>query len=222
MRSALMAHWRRKATLSIVLTLAFCCPYFLLQHLVLFPVRHLPLSPLDLAVEFNPHWVWVYQSVYLLVSIVPWFASSIEELDRYARGFLLQAYLGFAVFLFFPIAGPRPEVASGDPMFRFLLLYDSTLNSFPSLHIGLAVYTVLVAARLSNGRLPSTERLVAVAMASFWCGEIAYSAVATKQHYVIDLPAGAVLALLCYQWSWSYQPVRSAKTASPALPLRRA
>ena len=148
----LRAHWRRKAALSLGLTIAFCLPYFLLQHVVFFPVRRLPLSALDSAIAFNPQWVWVYQSVYVLISIVPWFLASVDDLNRYARGFLLQAYLGFAVFLLLPIAGPRPAAASGGAMFQLLLSYDSSLNSFPSLHVGLAVYTVFVAAALSHGR----------------------------------------------------------------------
>src|SRR5262245_29933827 len=125
MRNGFVSHWRVKASLSVALTLAFCLPYFALQHGVLFPVRQLPLSPIDNAIEFNPHWSWIYQSVYLLVSVVPWLADSVEDLRRYAHGFLLQAYVGFAVFLFLPVAGPRPSAATGDPMFELLLTYDS-------------------------------------------------------------------------------------------------
>lgn len=214
MGKALAAHWRYKAALSVALTLAFCVPYFLLQHVVIFPVRRLPLSLLDLSVPFSPGWVWIYQSVYIFISIVPWFASSTDDLHRYARGFLLQAYIGFAVFLLFPIAGPRPDAATGDLMFRLLLAYDSPLNSLPSLHVGLAVYTVLVAVRLSRDRLPPTARVAVVAVASLWCAAIAYSAIATRQHYAIDLPAGAVLAVLGFLWSWSHQPAGGAWLAS--------
>ena len=66
MRKALAAHWRYKAALSVALTLAFCVPYFLLQHVVIFPVRRLPLSLVDLSIPFSPGWVWIYQSVYVL------------------------------------------------------------------------------------------------------------------------------------------------------------
>ena len=85
MGKALAAHWRHKAALSFALTLAFCVPYFLLQHVVLLPVRRLPLSLLDLSIPFSPGWVWIYQSVYVLISIVPWFANSTDDLHRYAR-----------------------------------------------------------------------------------------------------------------------------------------
>jgi len=210
MREALASHWRYKAALSVALTLAFCVPYFLLQRVVIVPVRHLPLSVVDRSIPFDPGWVWIYQSVYVLVSAVPWFATATGDLNRYARGFLLQAYIGFAVFLLFPVAGPRPETATGDVMFRLLLSYDSPLNSLPSLHVGLAVYTVLVAARLSRAMLPPAQCVGIVGAASAWCVAIAYSAIATRQHYAIDIPAGALLALLCFQWSWSRQPNRGA------------
>jgi membrane-associated phospholipid phosphatase len=35
-----------------------------------------------------------------------------------------------------------------------------------------------------------------------WAGAIAYAALATKQHYAIDVPAGVVLAWVAHRWSW--------------------
>jgi membrane-associated phospholipid phosphatase len=196
------AYWRLKLALSVVLTLSFCIPYFTLQHIVLFPVRRLPPTILDRAIELAPVWVWVYQSVYLLLSVVPWLSKTAGELIRYARGFILQASIGFAFFLILPVQGPRPPVLTSDPMFQLLVWYDAPLNCFPSLHIGLSVYTVLFATRISRGRLAKTPRIILITAAAIWTLAIAFSALATKQHYAVDLPAGAVLALLCHTWTW--------------------
>jgi membrane-associated phospholipid phosphatase len=194
---ALSAHWRLKVRLSIALTLFFCIPYFLIQRLPLQPPRALPLSAIDRAIAFDPRWVWAYQSVYVLLSIVPWLADSKAELLRYARGFVRLSCVGFVFFVLLPIEGPRPPDATGNGMFRLLAWYDRPTNVFPSLHVGLAVFTVLFAGRISRGRIVPAHRLALLTLASIWVGLIAYSALATKQHFAVDLPAGALLAWLC-------------------------
>ncbi len=150
--SCARANWRMKAALSAGLTLFFCVPYFTLQRLTLFPARTLPLSAIDRAIDFDPRWVWAYQSAYLLLTIVPWMVTTRPELRRYARGFLLLSGVGFVCFLLMPVRGPRPDIEPADVMFRILQWYDRPLNSFPSLHVGLAAYTVLFATSVSRCR----------------------------------------------------------------------
>jgi membrane-associated phospholipid phosphatase len=183
------------------LTLFFCVPYFTLQLFTVFPARTLPLSGIDRAIVFDPRWVWAYQSVYLLLAIVPWMATTRSELRQYARGFLLLSGVGFGFFLLLPIRGPRPETEAADFMFRLLRSYDGPLNCFPSLHVGLAVYTVLFGARLSRGRMMASARRTVLSLAWLWTALIAYAALATKQHYAIDLPGGALLACVCHWWN---------------------
>lgn len=198
---ALAAHWRLKLGLSSLLTAFFCLPYFTLQSVQFAPVRTLPLATLDRAVPFVPEWAWVYQSIYLLLSIVPWLSASATHLWRYTRGFVLLASIGFAFFLVLPIHGPRPDVPASDPMFRLLVSYDTPLNSFPSLHVGLSVFTLLFGVRISHGLVPPLRR-AAIAGLVVWVAAIAFATLATKQHYAVDLPAGALLALGCHAWSW--------------------
>ena len=102
------ANWKMKAALSVGLTLFFCVPYFTLQRLTLLPVRTLPLSAVDRAIAFDPRWVWAYQSVYLLLTIVPWMVTSRSDLRRYARGFMVLSAVGFAFSCCCHSAGPAP------------------------------------------------------------------------------------------------------------------
>jgi membrane-associated phospholipid phosphatase len=200
---------RLKARLSVVLTLFFCVPYFLLQRFPVMPVRELPLTALDRAVAFVPAWVWIYQSVYLLMTIVPWLSDSADHLRRYARGFMLQSAIGFAFFLLLPIDAPRPAVVPAGGMFGLLVSYDLTLNSFPSLHVGLAAYTALFALEASRGRLAPAPRAVVLAALGVWVCLIAFATLATKQHYAVDLPAGALLGWICHRRVWSRRFQRS-------------
>ena len=197
------AEWRRKLTLSAVLVPFFCVPYFAIQRLPGRAVRHWPLGPIEEAIGFQPEWVWVYQSAYVLLTCVPWLAAStLDDLRRYALGFVLASSIGFAFFLILPIECPRPPDAPATGMYAWLVSYDRPVNTFPSLHVGLSVYTVLFGARASSGQIAVVRRRVLVLALGLWVCAIGYAAVAIRQHFVVDLPAGAVLAWWCHHRAW--------------------
>jgi len=134
---------------------------------------------------------------------VPWLAASAAlDLERYARGFVLLSCIGFTCFLFIPIECPRPAEAPTAGMYALLVSYDGPVNTFPSLHVGLCVYTALFGARQMRHRFPSSGRRVLLGLLGLWVCAIAYAAVAIRQHFVIDLPAGAVAAWICHRWAW--------------------
>jgi membrane-associated phospholipid phosphatase len=197
--ASVLADWQYKLWLTVTLGLLFCVPYFALQRLVVFPVRTLALSPLDRAIGFDPGWIWVYQSVYLLVGLVPWLATR-AQLARYARGFAALSFTGFACFLLFPVAGPRPATVPTTGMYGWVAWYDRPTNAMPSLHVGLAAYTVLFGARMSRGRVDASTRRWLLVVGAAWAVAIAYAALATKQHYAIDLPAGLIATWLVHRW----------------------
>ena len=192
------AQWPFKTALSVALTLLFCIPYFTLQHVTLFPPRTLDLTAIDRAVSFDPRWVWVYQSVYLLIAIIPWAVTSRPQLERYARGFVALSLVAFGCFLLFPVAGPRPARIPDTGMFSWLAWYDKPTNAMPSLHVGLAAFTVFFGARATAGRLEPAIRMRLLLIGVIWVTAIAYAALATKQHYAVDLPAGVVAAWLAH------------------------
>ena len=194
--SCVGAEWRTKAVWSVLLTLFFCVPYFALQRAIVMPVHTFPLSWVDEAVTFDPRWASVYQSGYLLLSVVPWLLDRPEDLSRYVRGFVRISLVGFAFFVLLPVAGPRPADAPAAGMYGWLVSYDRPTNAFPSLHMAFLGFTVLVAARVSRHRVPASRRRWLLASAAAWTVAVAYATLATKQHYAIDLPAGLLLAWL--------------------------
>jgi membrane-associated phospholipid phosphatase len=197
--------WRLKVQLSIALLILFDVPYFLIGHYPVFPVHTLPLSAIDRAIGFHPRgWVWVYQSFYLLLNIIPWLARERWELQRYLRGFVIVSVVSFACFVIFPIRGPQPEVHDAGGMYWLLRQYDVTLNSLPSLHAGLLVYTVCFSRRIGLLRV----------FVVIWCMLVLYATLATKEHYLVDIVAGAVLALLADAWIWRDQVSTMAAAAS--------
>lgn len=215
-RDRVTAHWRLKAFLSVTLGLLFCVPYFLIGNFPLLPVHHLPLTWLDRAIGFYPYrWVLVYQSVYVPVNAIPWLATERASLLRYARGFVLLSLISFAVFILFPIRAPRPVVAHPTGMYGLLLRYDVSLNSLPSLHAGLLIYTLAFGRRVNaDGNSRAVRWLIGA-----WAGLILYGTLATKEHYAADIITGAVLALCVHAWVWRrIAPFRNDPAKDPPQP----
>jgi membrane-associated phospholipid phosphatase len=87
----------------------------------------------------------------------------------------------------------RPVVTGSGTTFELVrLLYrlDAGWNVFPSLHVAHSVLVTLLYLQHDRRRSP----LVAAGTAL-----IALSTVLVKQHYIVDVPAGALLAWLCYR-----------------------
>ena len=133
---------------------------------------------------------------------VPWLSTRRDDLRRYARGFVLLAAAGFVCFLLYPVDGPRPADAPRTGMWALLLSYDTPRNAMPSLHVGLAAYTVLFGVRALGADLGARARAAWTAAGVAWLAAIAYATLATKQHYAVDLPPGLVGAWLAHAWVW--------------------
>lgn len=188
------AHLWLKLVLYALLTIVFCIPYFLIQRVPGIHPRTLPLTPVDEAIGYLPGSVYAYQSVYLLIPLLPFLATRRADLFHFVRGFFLLSVVSCTIFLFFPVAGPRPEHAAGNWMTQLVFSYDRNLNAFPSLHVGLAAYSVLFGSATQSRRL--------VALCALWLAVIMFATLAMKQHYFLDLPPALVLAWLAHRWAW--------------------
>lgn len=198
LQSRLAALWRIKLLLLVGLTVIFSVPYIYLAHHPLFPPHDLPLTWLDRAAGFDPRWIWVYQSVYLLTGSLPWLARTPEQLKRYLIGFAILAGISFVIFIFYPTRIPRIEVENPTGMYRLLLLYDGPYNAFPSLHVGFLLYTLGFVRRI---RAPFNRMIWVILV--IWFLLISWSTLALKEHYAVDLLAGIVLGLFADWAAWS-------------------
>jgi len=207
----LRVHWPTKLWLGSVLTIVFCTGYFVIEyHPLRLPMR-LGLTMIDRSVPFSPGWVWVYQSIYVLLPAA-WLCETAGQLRRYSIGFAILMVAGFTCFLLWPVAGPRPPEMPSDPMYGLLVRYDTTLNSFPSLHLALAAYSACVAVAVTSGSL----RRWLIILLPPWVALIGYATLATKQHYWVDLPPGIVLGWLAQYLAWR-RSAPSVTTRSEAL-----
>ena len=78
-----LSHPREKIAVLLGLAVGICVPYFTLGNVQLFPLRGVPVTPLDAWIGFDPRWIWPYLSLALLVPIAPLLAKGFHR--RLAR-----------------------------------------------------------------------------------------------------------------------------------------
>jgi membrane-associated phospholipid phosphatase len=175
-------------TLSVILIIGIYQFYFWCQRNHLTKPRQLRTS-LDDAIPFQPSWVWIYSCLYYPVIV---YINFVTESPRHflymAMSYIVLLVFQMVFFVAFPVTTPpewRTCVASGPgASMRFLALvqrFDASSNSFPSMHTSVAMLTAL---HLVPHLGPWAYAFPVL---------IALSCLFTKQHYVVDLPAGAAL-----------------------------
>jgi membrane-associated phospholipid phosphatase len=201
-------HWRLKTGLTITLSFIFIPIYLFLSHHIWRPTWNPPLTWFDRNIPYQPRWVWVYQSLYLLTGTIPWLATKRREILRYVVAFWIVATVGLLTFLLWPVAAPRPEVISHTSGMALLMVYDGRYGDFPSLHAAFLSLSLAFGFRVMDCRVP----LRVVAIMLVWAAAILYATLALKEHYAIDLPAGIAVALAVDWLVWQGVPRLSIST----------
>lgn len=150
--------------------------------------------PLDDAIPFWPRWVWIYSGLYYPVIVyINFITASPRHFLYVCLSYVLLLALQMFFFIFFPVATPMEwrtvnlRRGRSEKFLAFIQTYDSPANSFPSMHTSVATLTAL--------HLYPHLGLAIFLFPSL----IALSCLFTKQHYVIDLPAGGLLGWLVFQ-----------------------
>ncbi|MGJ7501269.1 phosphatase PAP2 family protein [Variovorax sp. ZT5P49] len=167
---------------------------------VYFWVMHNPPSePMVMPLTRIDHWVGVsddamvlYGSLWFYISLAPAFAKDKAELWACARDAAIMAGVGLVVFWLFPTTVPVFAVDWAQyPALQFLKATDVGGNAFPSLHVAFAVLTaVLLERQLRSVQAPVWLRVLNL----LWAFGIVYSTLATRQHVLLDVLGGTLLA----------------------------
>jgi membrane-associated phospholipid phosphatase len=144
----------------------------------------------------EPAWMVVYGSLYMFMAVLPLLVVRQRDLvGRALQSYLTVMAMAYAGFLLYPTSAPRPPEVIGDGFASWTLRIaydiDPPYNCFPSLHVAYSFVSALTCFRV--------HRQVGV-VAIAWAALIALSTVYTKQHWVVDVIAGALLAGLAYVW----------------------
>lgn len=179
--------------LSVFLIVGVYQFYFWCQRHPLVPAREFRVA-LDEAIPYRPGWVWIYSFLYypaiLLVNLV---VQSQRQFAWMALSYLLLLGFQMLFFLVIPVSTPphwRAHNTRRNLSERFLALVqkvDAPSNSFPSMHMSVAVLTAMHLYPSVGPMVLGFPLLIGI------------SCVFTKQHYLADLPAGALLGWGAYQ-----------------------
>lgn len=173
--------------------------YFLPQRHPLRASRSLLLS-LDDRIPFWPRWVWIYSLLYypFIVSTI----LTIHDFRQFAytpANFLVLLVVQVTIAFLFPVKAPdhwRGYDANNSISEKFLSFvhsFDKGGNCFPSMHIGVAMLASLhmvhnLLAQLGAGAYAIFAFPILIMMSCLF----------TKQHYLLDVPAGCALAAAVY------------------------
>ena len=161
--------------------------YFWCQRHPLFPATRFWFA-VDHRIPYRPEWIWVYTPFYYAVmACVAWVVDSFGTFLIVAGSYALLLAMQAAFFVIFPVATPREwrqcnlRRTASEKLLAAVQRIDMRSNSFPSMHVSVAMLSALHLFPLAGNVALLFPLLVAA------------SCVFTKQHYLIDLPAGAGL-----------------------------
>jgi membrane-associated phospholipid phosphatase len=186
-------NWRLKFLLGLGLCVMFAAIYLIPQHYPVFPVTAMPLLRIDRMIPFLPAWVYIYESLYLIMPVAPWLMKTRGELMQYSKGIIFMNLVGFGFFFFIPTLVLRPtDVQDTNMLYRLLIQLDNPLNAFPSLHVAFALFHGACCHVVFS---TSAKSRVLQGFFWLWAVGITASTLLTKQHVCVDALAGAVLGL---------------------------
>jgi membrane-associated phospholipid phosphatase len=179
--------------LSVMLIVGVYQFYFWCQRNPLGPTREL-ITPLDERIPYRPEWVWVYSGLYYpLILYLNAVINSPRQFTHIAASYLLLLCLQMACFVLFPVSTPEHWRAYNrgrglsERLLALVQRFDARSNSFPSMHVSVATLTALHLQPYLGAGAFAFPVLVAA------------SCLFTKQHYLIDLPPGAILGWSVYR-----------------------
>jgi membrane-associated phospholipid phosphatase len=189
--SRMRVFWPTKMIGTVAIMTAFFVIYFWLLKHTRSPVTTIPPIFIDRLVPFEPWALPLYISLWIYVPFAPALITDRRELLSYGWATAAMSAVGFAIFILWPTAIPKPDIDwSRHPSMSYLKAVDASGNAFPSLHVAFAVFTAIWFGRLlvqvGAGRPARAANWI-------WCLGIVYSTLATRQHVALDAVAGAIL-----------------------------
>lgn len=195
--------WFKTLGITGFTTLFFVAYIHLLKH-PSSPVTTMPQLWLDNWIPFSPFALPVYLSLWVYLSIPPTLMTRRTEIVGFGWRIAIVCLAGLLAFWLWPNAVPPAHIDwARYPGVGFLKGVDAAGNACPSLHVATAVF----AAFWIHHQVPTLALGPRTRWGNaLWCLAICYSTVATRQHVVVDVLAGALLGLGV---AWLTHPITS-------------
>lgn len=157
--------------------------------------NRIPVIPIFVLIYFGSYLFWIVN--YILISSI-----NKDHCYRFLIADLLGKLICGIVYIIFPTTNIRPDITTSGvfvDMLRFLYNIDAANNLFPSIHCLVSWYCFT---GLRNHKsIPVWYRYFSLFMAIMIC----ISTLTTKQHVMIDVLGGVMLAELTWQLSLRLQ-----------------
>jgi len=198
----------------VILFLTAAGLYLPSNHIHIFPPQYLPMSWVDLAVPFMPNTMWIYISEYIFFITVYWASRNYMNLNKYFYSFLALQSVSVAIFWIWPTTYPRSDFPLPEDLgpithavFSWLRTTDTPANCCPSLHVSSVYLSTFIFLDEQKKKFP---------FFFCWGTAIAVSTLTTKQHYLVDVVAGLVMAVAFYWVFHKLIPYRFSPSADQA------
>jgi membrane-associated phospholipid phosphatase len=208
-----------KLAITGLLTGFFAVCWFLIPRHLLVAPRTLPMTELDRRWPFVEGWVYVYLSIGIFNVAAPYLTTIRSVLHRHGRGFAAITVVSFACFVVLPVEMPPPTDHASSALYG-LVLADTRLNNFPSLHASYTLYGLLYWTEVLPDIPWRRARRLTAGGVTAWAAGLLLSVLFLKQHYLVDLAAGSALGAFVY-WLGFRRPGAAHAGPLPHLARRR-
>lgn len=186
------------AFLSVIFCFVFNSLIYTGTQILLRNAKHYDLTlPADTAIPFMPGWSFVYLGCFLFwaVNYILITRQEKEKWFQFATGDYLSRLICGIFFVLLPTTNVRPEVmgnGAAEHIIQFVYWIDAPTNLFPSIHC-LVSWMCFIGIR-GKSYIPKWYR----AFSCLFAIAVFASTLFTKQHFVVDVIAGVILAEICY------------------------
>lgn len=182
---------REKPVLSTLVLALFALVYFGTAALPPWTPREVLRGDAVWSVPYVPAFILPYASVFIMPVVPLLVVTDRSAFRRVAAAFAAAILASGLCFLALPLAPPHPADVGSGPFAALTSAFyalDVPTNLFPSLHVSVAFLSAFAVGRERPRWLPWMLA---------WASLIALSTLFVRQHYVLDVAGGVVLALLC-------------------------
>lgn len=175
-------------------------------------------SALDRQIPLVPEWVWVYCLCYIFPFVPLLIAKDWHRFNRGLISIVFANIVAFVVYVAFPVAIPREPMGStlSERMLAFIyhIDFNPAVTELPSLHVTFSWLVYFMCRKQGLNRLAESA-VLAVAIG------ISLSTMFVKQHLIVDVIAGLVLATGSWYLASKIYPFLSRHRADAPAALRQ-
>lgn len=183
---------------SVIFCFVFNSLIYTGTQIIMSKAKHFDLTTAaDNAIPFVPEWCIIYLGCFLFwaVNYIMITRQEKEDWYKFATGDYMSRIICGVFFVLLPTTNIRPEIAGNsfpELLVKFVYSMDAPTNLFPSIHC-LVSWMCFIGVR-GRKYVPKWYRIFSCLFAI----AVFASTLFTKQHYIIDVIAGVIIAEICY------------------------